>query len=79
MLQGLVGVHDVEGGVGQWQLVDVTDEELHVGDAAPGHLVAGQCEHSLTRLQRDHDAVARHQLGQVTGDSARPRAHVEDP
>jgi len=76
VLQHLVQVDHVEGGVGVPEREEVADLEAQVLQAEPGGVLV--ClEHDVGgRVDPDHLA-RRHQEGQVGGDGPGPAAHVE--
>src|SRR5205823_12284592 len=75
VLQHLVGVHDVERGVGQVEGVGVADGELHRRALAVGQR-AGLVQRVGAHVQAEHPAGG-HAAGEVDGDRARPAADVE--
>ncbi len=80
VLEHLVGVHHVEPSVGQAEPVHVGDDELHVVQAAFGHLPGGGPEHVRGGVAGgDPAAVRRDQRSQVGGDGARTAADVQQP
>src|SRR5262249_25654594 len=74
VLQHLVRVHDVEGGIGVAQRVDVTDCEHQVGTGGVG----GRLRHDLRHRVDGGHVPVRHPLGQARGDRAGTAANVED-
>lgn len=76
MLQHLVGVHHVEGVVGQVEGIRVGDPEVDAVLTGGGRLLAGQADHFLGDVHGG-DLPGRHSAGEVDRDGAGSAADVE--
>ena len=73
-----MGVHDVERGVVEGQVIHVTGVEPYVGPALAACLLPGVFQHVAGRVDADHIALGN-PGGQVDGDGPGAATHVEHP
>jgi hypothetical protein len=78
VLHELVGMDNVEGGVGQSQLVDVPDEQTEIPHTLRGGHGLGCRDRRRCGIDTDHPAL-REPSGQIDGNGPGTDANVQQP
>jgi hypothetical protein len=77
MLEDLMRVHHIEGGVAEWQCVDAALMERDIRQAASRGVTSRVLERVVRHIEADRFA-RRHALGQPACDAARAAADVQN-